>query len=157
MKILYAIVLLDLGLLVWANGAFPPVPGEGAVNTNAPAVVAVDSNAVYHASLRPSPRVLMSDGQIVTWTVDAIEWYVEAPYFKVERCTDLLKGDWKIVGFRRGSKFTHNLPEGIYRVTPIKEPRKPPTYPPQRHPTNTFAVAVSRDGNHHLAPRGFNP
>lgn len=136
MKILSAILLFDLGLLVWANGDFPPVPGEGAVNTNAPSVVAIDSNAVYQASLQPSPRVLMSDGQIVTWTVDAIEWHIEAPYYKVQWRADLVKGEWITVAYRTGNRAAHGSPEGFYRVIPIKRPTPPPTHPPQRHPTN---------------------
>ena len=154
MKFLYAILAMDIGLLVWADG-LPPTPSAENVSTNAPPVVAVDSNAVYQASLRPTPRVLHEDGQIVTWTLEAIEWHIAAPYYKVEWCSDLVEHDWHIIGFRRGMKFSHNRPDGFYRVTRINEPTKPPTHPAQRHPTNTFSLVIHREGNPHLAPSGF--
>ena len=157
MKILYAILILDLGLLVWANGDFPPLPTAENINTNPPPVVRVDSNAVYQASLRPTPRVIHEDGQIVVWTPEAIEWHIEAPYYKVEWCSDLVKGDWRIIGFRRSEKFSHNRPDGFYRVTRIHEPTKPPTHPARQTPTNDFPqVVTGSDGQYTgINARGF--
>lgn len=94
----------------------------------------IDELEVYAESLRPSPRVLMSDGRIITWSNEAIEWHIEVPLFKVEWREHLIGGEWGPVGFRSGNKLSHRKAEGFYRVTRIARPTLPPEHPPKRRP-----------------------
>ena len=153
MKNLYAILFLGTALIVWVNGDAPPMPGGYDTNDWTQAVSPpspVDSsgggdlsNALYQASLRPTPRVLMSDGRIIKWTAEAIEWHVEAPYYRVEWREDLTKGEWITIAYRTGNRAAHGTPEGFYRVIPVKRPTLPPTRPASRHPTNSTVMMTT--------------
>ena len=153
MKYLYAILILDILLLGWAFGdtnstqaISPPLPVSTMSGGGIRLPVAVDSNALYQASLRPTPRVLMSDGLITNFTASVLEWYVEPPYFRVVWKRSLTN-EWKTIGTRIGGKYSGDLmvdDQGFYDVIPSKRPTLPPTYPPKRFPTNSVAMTGTR-------------
>ena len=94
--------------------------------------------AQYKLDIRPSPRVLMSDGRIIKWSPDAIEWHIESPFFRVEWTDELTTNTmWETVGYRTGNKLTHNKADGFYRVIPCKRPTLPPTLPAKCRPSPT--------------------
>lgn len=127
----------SLAICVRASTNEPPMPPWSPTPDSVEGVELqrqIDELTEYAASLRPSPRVVMSDGRIITWSNEAVEWHVEAPLFKVEWRESLTIGEWETVGFRSGDKLTHNNAAGFYRVIKIVRPVSPPTHPPKRHP-----------------------
>ena len=146
-------------LAICVRGEDPPTPPHWSPTPDSAEGIElqrqIDELEAYAASLRPSPRVVMSDGRIVTWSNEAIEWHIEAPLFKVEWRESLALGEWEMVGFRSGNKLTHRKPEGFYRVIKIARPTHPPTHPPKRHP-NPPAQKGGENVNTNRAGGGFN-
>ena len=150
MKYLYAILIGLTILAYWAFGETNSVPPLPSFSPSPDSELGVlfqaqqDAALAYAASLKPSPRVLMEDGRIIKWSAEAIEWHIEAPYYRVEWRESLTEGSWKRIGFRTGDTFTHKKAEGFYRIIPAKRPTLPPTYPPSGLPTNSASVVSVR-------------
>jgi len=150
MKYPHTILILLTALIYSAYGEtnfVPPMPPYSPSPASEEGVLfqaQLDEAEAYAASLRPSPRVLMEDGLIIKWSNEAIEWHVEAPYYRVVWAPSLTNRIWVTVGSRVGGKLTHNKPEGFYRVIPAKRPTLPPTYPASGIPTNSASQVSVR-------------
>ena len=151
-------ILLWLVIAIWSlaicvRGEDPPTPPHWFPTPDSAEGIElqrqIDELETYAASLRPSPRVLMADGQIITRSNEAIEWYVAAPLFEVQWRGSLTEGVWETVGFRSGVKMTHRKPEGFYRVIKIARPSLPPAHPPKRHPNPPPARAAANTNTNH--------